>query len=58
MTLRIRPLAPPETLGATVANRVRGSTAGRAAAELGIASVAIFSEDDAESLHTRKADAA
>ncbi|MGH7963403.1 MAG: biotin carboxylase N-terminal domain-containing protein, partial [Candidatus Binatia bacterium] len=30
----------------------------RAAAELGIATVAVFSEDDAHSLHTRKADEA
>ncbi len=30
----------------------------RAAAELGVATVAVFSEDDAPSLHTRKADAA
>ena len=29
----------------------------RAAAELGIETVAIYSEDDAQSLHTRKADA-
>src|SRR5258707_6027534 len=28
----------------------------RAAAELGIRTVAVFSEDDAQSLHTRKAD--
>ena len=28
----------------------------RAAAELGIPTVAVFSEDDAQSLHTRKAD--
>jgi len=30
----------------------------RAAAEMGSATVAVFSEDDADSLHTRKADAA
>ncbi|MGH7863764.1 MAG: biotin carboxylase N-terminal domain-containing protein, partial [Candidatus Binataceae bacterium] len=30
----------------------------RAAAELGIRTVAVFSEDDAQSLHTRKADEA
>jgi acetyl/propionyl-CoA carboxylase alpha subunit len=30
----------------------------RSAAEMGIATVAIFSEDDAQSLHTRKADKA
>ena len=30
----------------------------RAAAELGIETVAIYSEDDAQSLHTRKADSA
>ena len=30
----------------------------RAAAELGLRTVAVFSEDDAQSLHTRKADEA
>ena len=30
----------------------------RTAAEMGIATVAVFSEDDAASLHTRKADEA
>jgi acetyl/propionyl-CoA carboxylase alpha subunit len=47
------------TTNLLVANRGEiGIRIMRAAAELGIRTLAIYSEDDAASLHTRKADAA